>query len=417
MSVVPSKRTAGSGSISTVLASFLHFDICFTVWVVLGALSPIITKDLGLQLWQQGLLAAVPILSGSLLRIPIGLLSDRYSGKWVGVGMLLFLFVPLLGGWLLPVDFPALLVVGLLLGVAGASFAVALPLASRWYPPSRQGLVMGIAAAGNMGTVIANASAPMLARSFGWQAVLGLAAIPVALVLVAFLLLAKDSPNRPVNIPVRRYVAALGKADIWWFCLLYSVTFGGFVGLGSFLSQYYVNQFGIDPAIAGFWTAGAAMAGSTLRPLGGYISDKLGGVRILTVLFVGIFALYALASLLMPLPFTGPLFILGVACLGLGNGSVFQLVPQGFRAEIGIATGLVGAIGGLGGFALPFMLHSIKQATGSYAGGWIILALFALVALVSLRLLVLYRAGWRDSWSTAPEEKKPADAEPSIARV
>ena len=171
------------GSISTVIASFLHFDLCFTLWVLLGALGIFIAQSLHLNSAQQGLLVAIPTLSGSLMRIPIGLLSDRLGGKRVGVGMLLFLFIPLLLGWLLPVNFPALIGIGLMLGVAGASFAVALPLASRWYPPTQQGLVMGVSAAGNIGTVMANLAAPTLAKAHGWHSVLGLAMIPLALKL------------------------------------------------------------------------------------------------------------------------------------------------------------------------------------------------------------------------------------------
>src|SRR5690349_16975709 len=170
----PSKETKRPGSIPTVIASFLHFDTCFSVWIILGTLSIPISLSLHLSPAQQGLMVAIPTLSGSLFRFPIGLLSDRFSTKWVGVGMLLFLFIPLLLGWLIPVNFPALLGVGLMLGVAGASFAVALPLASRWYPPSQPGLVMGIAAAGNISSVVTNLVAPRLAKLYGWHAVLGI---------------------------------------------------------------------------------------------------------------------------------------------------------------------------------------------------------------------------------------------------
>src|SRR5688500_7721232 len=187
------------GHLPTLLASFLHFDLSFMLWVLLGALGIFIAQDLKLSPAEKGMMVAIPILSGSLLRVPIGLLSDRYGGKRVGVAMLAFLFLPLLLGWQLGDSLPSLLAVGLMLGTAGASFAVALPLASRWYPPQRQGLVMGIAAAGNSGTVIANLLAPRLAEAVGWHNVLGLAMLPLALVLVAFALLAKDSPKGAAN--------------------------------------------------------------------------------------------------------------------------------------------------------------------------------------------------------------------------
>jgi NNP family nitrate/nitrite transporter-like MFS transporter len=406
MSSVSAKGPERSGSALTVLASFLHFDTCFTIWVILGSLSVFISADLHLNPAQQGLMVAIPALSGSLMRFPIGLLSDRYSSKGVGVGLLVFLFLPLLLGWLIPVDFSGLLGLGLMLGVAGASFAVALPLASRWYPPERQGLVMGIAAAGNIGTVIANLLAPRIARTYGWHAVLGLTMIPLAVVLVVFLILAKDSPTKPKSIPVSRYMAALGKADMWWFCLLYGVTFGGFVGLSNFMAQYFHNQYQFTAIAAGSLAATAAFVGSTIRPLGGYLADKLGGVRTLTVIFAFIFATYALASLLLPMNLTAPVFIICMAFLGLGNGAVFQLVPQCFRSEIGVATGVVGAFGGLGGFLLPILMGSIKQVFGSYAAGWVVLAVIAVIALIVLRALVALRDGWRTSWAVTRDIEK-----------
>src|SRR5258708_22439742 len=274
------------GSFSTVIASFLHFDMSFTIWVLLGSLGIFITKDLRLSPAQQGLMVAIPVLSGSLLRVPVGLLSDRLGGKRIGVSMLLFLFFPLLLGWLVRVNLPAILCIGLMLGVAGASFAVALPLASRWYPSSKQGLVLGICAAGNIGTVVANLFAPTLAKAYGWHNVLAFTMIPLAFVLLAFLFLAKDSPNRPKGEPVNRYLTPMKYGDLWWFCLFYAVTFGGFVGLSTFLPLFLHSQYALNPVTAGLLTALAAFMGSTLRPLGGYLADKFGGTRTLSVLMV-----------------------------------------------------------------------------------------------------------------------------------
>lgn len=397
------KEIGRSGSPTTVLASFLHFDLCFTVWVLIGALGVYISKDLHLNAAEKGLMVAIPTLSGSIMRILIGLLSDRIGGKITGTAILIFLFVPLLIGWLLPVNFPIILLVGLMLGVAGSSFAVALPLASHWYPPSRQGLVMGIAAAGNIGTVISNLFAPRLASAYGWQSVMGFSMIPLGLVLVAFLLLAKDSPTRPKGAPISTYLAALKKGDLWWFCLFYSVTFGGFVGLGTFLPIFFNGQYHLSAIDAGQLTSLAAFMGSTLRPLGGYLADRFGGITILSILLACAGILYALASLLLPIAIMGVVIVLCVTCLGMGNGAVFQLVPQRFRSEIGIATGLVGAFGGIGGFLLPTMLGSVKQGSGSYMLGWITLAGCALIALIALRLLVLLHSGWRPSLPTPVE--------------
>jgi MFS transporter, NNP family, nitrate/nitrite transporter len=392
-----------SGSPATVFASFLHFDLCFTIWVLLGALAIYITKDLGLNIAEKGLMVAIPTLSGSIARVFIGLFSDRYSGKLVGTLMLIFLFIPLAIGWLVPVNFPLIIVVGLMIGVAGASFAVALPLASHWYPPEQQGLVMGISAAGNIGTVISNLFAPRIATTYGWHAVLGFTMIPLAIVLVIFVLLAKDSPNRPKDVPISGYLAAMKRGDLWWFCLFYSVTFGGFVGLGTFLPTFFNVQYHLNAIDAGSLTALATFAGSTLRPLGGYLSDKFGGTRMLTVFFALIALAYALASLLFPINIMSWLIVISVGVLGMGNGAVFQLVPQRFRKEIGVATGIVGAFGGLGGFFLPTLLGSVKQHTGSFASGMLTLACIAFVSLVVLRLLVAFTQGWRLSWATTPQ--------------
>ncbi|WP_218028891.1 nitrate/nitrite transporter [Tengunoibacter tsumagoiensis] len=393
-----STRT-NKGSALTVFASFLHFDLCFTLWVLLGSLSIFITKDLRLNSAQQGLMVAIPTLSGSLMRIVMGILSDRFGGKRSGTAMLFFLFIPLFLAWLLPINFAGIIAIGLMLGVAGSSFAVALPLASHWYPPSRQGLIMGITAAGNIGTVVANLAAPSLAKSYGWHAVMGLSILPLAIVLVIFVLLAKDSPDRPVGVDLSRYISVLRSGDIWWFCLFYSVTFGGFVGLSTFLPLFLKNQYTtFNPITAGLFTALAAFLGSTFRPLGGFLADKIGGGRILTALLIGIGIIYLAISLLPAIGVMIWLFLLIMICLGMGNGAVFQLVPLRFRREIGIATGLVGAFGGVGGFFLPTLLGSIKQISGSYGSGLVILAIIAFIALVALRIFL---AAQRE-WSVAP---------------
>ncbi len=386
------------GHMPTLIASFLHFDMSFMLWVLLGALGIYITESLGLSSAEKGLIVAIPLLSGSLLRVPLGLLSDRLGGKRVGVAMLGFLFVPLTLGWLAGSGLPLLIATGVMLGTAGASFAVALPLASRWYPPRRQGLVMGIAAAGNSGTVITNLVAPRLAQIVGWHNVLGLAMLPLVLVLLAFSLMAKDSPSTSIGQPLHRYLQALRQGDMWWFCLFYSITFGGYVGLGSFLPIFFRDQYHVDPVTAGYLTALATFVGSAFRPLGGYLADRLGGTRMLSVLLLGIFSTYILGAQLPSIAFMVTLLVIGMACLGMGNGAIFQLVPQRFASEIGIATGVVGAVGGIGGFFLPNILGSAKQLSGSFGMGFAVLALLALGALVVLQVLTRRRSDWHWSW-------------------
>jgi NNP family nitrate/nitrite transporter-like MFS transporter len=409
---IPGERsaaaTAAHGHKPTVVAAFLHFDLSFMIWVLLGALGVSISESLGLSAAQKGLMVATPILSGSLMRIPLGLLSDRFGGRRVGIAMLLGLFVPLLVGWQAGTSLGTLLGVGLMLGVAGASFAVVLPLASRWYPPERQGLVMGIAAAGNSGTVVANLVAPRIAAVVGWHNVLALTTIPLAIVLVAFSILAKDSPSRVAQPSLTSYLGVLRERELWWFCLFYSVTFGGYVGLSSFMPILLRDQYRLSAVTAGYLTALAALAGSALRPLGGYVADRIGGVRLLSVLFVGIAAMYLAASTLPAIAAMFAALVTAMVCLGLGNGAVFQLVPQCFRRRIGIATGVVGAVGGLGGFLLPMTLGQFKQRTGSYAPGFFMLGSVAMVTLIVLRVLMARSDRWQTSWRGAALAEAPA---------
>lgn len=392
------QATAAKGHLPTLIASFLHFDLSFMLWVLLGSLGIYIADSAGLTPSQTGLMVAVPILSGSLLRIPMGLLSDRVGGKLTGIALLAFLFIPLSLGWQFGNSLPSLLGIGLLLGTAGASFAVALPLASRWYPPNHQGLVLGIAAVGNSGAVAANLLAPRLAGLVGWHNVLALAMVPLAVVLVAFLIMAKDKPGRSGGSKTSRYLAALKQGDLWWLCIFYGVTFGGYVGLSSFLPIFFRDQYGVSLVQAGYLTALAACAGSCVRPVGGYLGDRFGGVPILSALLVITSGLCALASGLPSLGLAVALVVAGMACLGMGSGAVFQLVPGRFPGEIGVTTGVVGALGGLGGFLLPILLSNAKEISGSFGPGLLALAGLALGSFFLLRVLSLVSEGWRFSW-------------------
>lgn len=384
------------GNPRTLLASFLYFDTSFMVWVLMGALGNFIAADLGLTGSEKGLMTALPILSGALLRVIMGSAADRFGGRRVGMAGLSLTLAPLALGWLLADRLATVYLVGLLLGVAGASFAVALPLASRWYPPQHQGLALGIAGAGNSGTVLASLFAPRLAEAFGWQAVFALAMLPIVIVLALFALLAKDSP---VHVPPKRladYAAVLAQADTLWFCLFYAVTFGGFVGLASYLAIFFHDQYGLSKVAAGDLTAACVFAGSFARPLGGLLADRLGGIRLLSALFALVGGLLALASSLPPLVVAGGLLLAGMALLGMGNGTVFQLVPQRFPREVGVLTGLVGFAGGVGGFLLPFALGFSQDATGAYSSGFLFLAL---APLACLALLAAVQRSWHGSWA------------------
>jgi NNP family nitrate/nitrite transporter-like MFS transporter len=380
-----------SGHLPTLFSAFLYFDISFMVWVMLGALVNYITADLPLSPGQKGLLVATPILGGALLRLPMGILADRWGGRRAGMLGMVLTILPLLLGWLWATSFAELLVVGFLLGMSGASFAVALPLASRWYPLEHQGLALGIAGAGNSGTVLAALLAPRLAESLGWHAVLGISAALVALTLIVFALLAKDSPNQPPPKKLSDYLATLRQRDAWWFCGFYCVTFGGFVGLANFLTLFFFEQYSMSRVTAGTLTAICVFSGSMLRPLGGYLADRFGGARLLALVLGAVALCMGVVATLPPLVAAVVLFVAAMGLLGTGNGIVFQLIPQRFQREIGIVTGVVGAAGGIGGFLLPSALGLVKGATGSFSLG---LALFAGVALIAAVIVRLATQGW-----------------------
>ncbi len=386
-----------AGHPPTLFAAFLYFDLAFMVWVMLGPLAVQISKDLGLSPAQKGLMVAVPVLAGALLRVVMGLLVDRIKPKKSGAIGQAIVIAGLAWAWYAGItSYSQLLLLGGILGVAGASFAVALPLASRWYPPEHQGKAMGIAGAGNSGTVLAALFAPGLAAAFGWNNVFGLALIPLTFAFAVYLLLAKDSPDCPPPKPLADYLKVLRDRDAWWFMFFYSVTFGGFVGLASSLTIYFNDQYGLPPVTAGYFTAACVFAGSLVRPIGGAVADRVGGIRSLSVVYgAAALLLVAVSFGLSEAWLSLTLFVLAMLCLGMGNGAVFQLVPQRFRKEIGIMTGLVGMAGGVGGFYLASSMGLSKQYTGSYQAGLLVFATLAVLALAGLSGV---KTRWRTTW-------------------
>ncbi|WP_028990133.1 nitrate/nitrite transporter [Thermithiobacillus tepidarius DSM 3134] len=386
-----------AGHAPTLFSAFLYFDLSFMVWVLLGPLAVQIAGDLGLSPAQKGFMVATPVLAGALLRVVLGLMVDHIGPKRTGQLGQLVVIAALLAALGLGVHtFSQVLALGVMLGVAGASFAVALPLASRWYPPQYQGTALGIAGAGNSGTVLASLFAPGLAKAFGWNAVFGLAAIPLIITLLVFSLLAQDSPNKPAPQRLGRYLSVLRDTDAWWFMLFYSVTFGGFVGLASSLVIYFNDQYGLDPVTAGYFTAACVFAGSLVRPVGGALADRIGGVRTLSFVYIIAGLMLALVSIGLPSRWLAlAAFVVAMLALGMGNGSVFQLVPQRFEREIGVMTGLVGMAGGVGGFYLASSLGLSKQWTGTYQAGFLVFAVLAAVALIGLSAI---KQRWRTTW-------------------
>jgi NNP family nitrate/nitrite transporter-like MFS transporter len=388
-----------AGHLPTLVACFLYFDLSFAVWVLLGPLAVFIAQDLHLNSAEKGLMVATPVLAGAVLRVVNGILVGQWKPRLTGLVMQLVVISGLLGSWVVGLDaFRQVLALGLVLGVAGASFAIALPMVSYWYPPKYQGIALGLAGAGNSGTVFASLFAPTLAVAFGWRDVLGLAVIPLIIVFVLFLFAAKDSPDCPPRKTMADYGLLLRKADAWWLMFFYSVSFGGFVGLSSFLPIYFHDQYQLTPVTAGYFTAACVFAGSFARPIGGALADRIGGTRALSII-------YACVAVLVMIVAQGQLpafaalatFVLALVALGMGNGAVFQLVPQRFGHDVGLMTGLVGMTGGIGGFYLAASLGYAKQFTGAYDYGF---ALFALLALAAWGGISAVRLRWRQDAAT-----------------
>jgi NNP family nitrate/nitrite transporter-like MFS transporter len=408
-----------AGHWPTLLCAFLYFDVSFMVWVVLGPLSLYLTRDLGLTVEDQFHVVAIPILFGAAFRIPLGMLADHIGPKRAGQFGQLVVILGLAYAWLfgLHSKFEVELL-GMVLGVAGASFAVALPQASRWYPPKFQGVVMGIAGAGNMGVVLDSLLVPWFAESFGWQAVFGILLIPLVAVFLLYTRFVKDAPDKRAPVTLANYASVLRDRDTWWFMFFYFITFGGFVGLGSALPLYFTTWYHASGIAAGLMVALVVFAGSMARPLGGWLADRVGGIRTLQLLFVVVLSAYVVMAFLpqgsapavvsaakvagwdfaeLPGVAWGAImvFFAGALALGMGNGSVFQLVPLRFRHEIGVMTGLIGAAGGVGGFFLAKTLGLSQGFTGGFTAGFLAFAGLALLGLIGLALV---KTRWRTTW-------------------
>jgi len=337
-----------SGHWPTLLAAFLYFDFSFMAWVTLGPLMVYIGKDLHIPVGERFTLVAIPTLAGAFLRVPMGIACDHVGARMTGsVAQMIVIggvaFVALFGLH----TTVGLELFGVVLGLAGASFAVALPLAGRWYPPRYQGVVMGIAGAGNIGTALDSLIIPSIAEKYGWQNGIATLLIPLVPTFLFYVLVSREAPNSRKSVTWAAYKAILSDPDSWWFMFFYFITFGGFVGLGTSLSLYFTLQYHVSGVAAGLMVAIVVIFGSCFRPVGGFVADHIGGIRTLSILF-GVISIAYLGAALMP---TGPapvgggegvvagwtlatmptiawesvlLFSAGVLCLGMDNGAVFQ---------------------------------------------------------------------------------------------
>ncbi len=360
-----------SGHWPSLLGAWLHLTISFMVWLLIGAMSISIARDLQLSDSQISWLVALPLLGGAVLRMVAGWSADRVGARGTAVVIMFAECAVLLWGWFGVTAYPQALAFALCLGIAGASFAVSLPLASRAYPPAAQGLVLGLAASGNVGTVFILFWAPRWAERLGWHDVCLVMAgvVATSLLLFSFVVPAHHE-RRAQQIGQWWHSAAsmIRRRTAYWLCFLYAATFGGFVGLCSLLPLVLHDVYGFEAVTAGVLAALCGLGGSLLRPVGGYVADRLGGLRTLHyVLPVAAGAVVAIISPSFSLAVT--MMILTTGALGFGNGVVFQLVAEWFPKDIGLASGVVGAAGGLGGFLLPVATGLLKETAGSYEYG------------------------------------------------
>jgi len=376
-----------AGATQALVLGTLAFTVCFYAWSLLGPLGPDLQDDLALSDFQVSVMVAVPVILGSLLRVPFGLMTDRYGGRRVFLGVLVFTVAPLVALAFWHDSFAGLLILGLLLGVSGASFAVGVPFVSRWYAADRQGFALGVYGAGMGGTVLAGLTAPRIADAWGMAAPFWVAAGLVVLATAIFAARARTAgPPLAGGATIDAMLAPFrGDRRAWALTLFYFLAFGGFVAMFLYLPKLLTGVHDLSKADAGTRAAGFALLAVVARPTGGWLSDRIGATRVLMICFVGtgLLALGLAAGYRHMAALTVCCLAIAVT-LGLGTGAVFRLVAEWFPQQVGSVTGVVGAAGGLGGFFPPIAMGIIKSATGSYVIGFVALACVAAVCVAVL---------------------------------
>jgi NNP family nitrate/nitrite transporter-like MFS transporter len=398
----PAGDRAGAGA-QLALAT-LAFTVSFYAWSLLGPLGPDLQDAIGLSDLQTSIMIAVPVLLGSLMRIPLGWLTDRHGGRTVFTALLAYTPLPLIALALFHDSLGPILVFGFLLGFAGASFAVGVPFVNGWYARERQGFALGVYGMGMGGTVLAGLTAPRIADAWGLSAPFWIATVLIAAMAIVFRLLAQNAPRErpagagPGMLAALSVFRTSGRA--WALTLFYFLAFGGFVAMFLYLPKLLTGVHDLSKADAGARAAGFALLAVIGRPLGGILSDRIGAARVLLASFVAV----AVLALVLAATYTS-IVPLTIACLtmavflGLGTGAVFKLVPEWFPDRVGAVTGVVGAAGGLGGFFPPLVMGVVESATGGYGLGFVLMALVAVACLVVLGAL-RSRAGARVSRRT-----------------
>jgi len=395
---------SGSGKgkqISVLASSTFAFTICFAVWMMFAVLGIPIKARLGLNETQFGLLAATPVLTGSLVRVPLGIWTDKYGGRVVLFLLMLSTVVPI---WLIgeATEFWHFLVLGLFVGLAGGSFSVGTPYVARWFPPARKGLAMGIFGAGNSGSALTKFVAPAIIAGFGWQMLPRVYAVAMLTTAVIFWMFSYSDKSHAVssNVSFMEQMKMLKDPRVWRYCQYYSVVFGGYVALALWMTKYYVSEYGFDMRIAALLAACFSLPGGVLRALGGWIADKHGAHKVtwwvMWVCWVCFFLLsYPQTSMVIktvrgdmvmnvgvsPLFFTILLFVVGIAT-AIGKASVFKFISDDFSHNIGAVSGVVGLAGGLGGFILPIMFGALVDLTGIRSSAFMLLYGTVCVSLV-----------------------------------
>jgi MFS transporter, NNP family, nitrate/nitrite transporter len=392
-----------SGHWPTLLTAFLYFDVSFMIWTVLGALGTQIKESLNLSPSDKFLIVSLPILAGSVLRLLLGMLVDRIGAKPTGILAQLVVIGGLTWAWLHGLHtLNDCLILGGILGFAGASFAVALPQAGRWYPPNMQGVVMGLAGAGNVGVVLDHLIAPRLAAAYGWHTVFGFALIPAVAALLLYIIFSKEAPVTVVPKKLSDYVNLLKDKDAHWFCFYYTISFGGFVGLAASFNLYFNSRYGLTAHAAGDLAAFCTLVGALGRPFGGALADKLGGIRALTMFYIVAGCMLMLAAFQMPLWANVALLFIASGAFGMANGSIFQLLPQRFGKDLGVMSGLVGCGGGLGGFMLAQGLGKSEAWFGSYSYALVAFGSLVFCALIGLTMV---KHRWRTTWGATAQAR------------
>ena len=375
-------RSNGASGHALALAT-VSFTLSFAAWGLIGGLAPVFAGLYQLTASQTALLVAIPVLLGSLARLPLGMLTDRFGGRPVFTVLLAF---SALAAFAVPLtsSYPTLLAAAFLIGMAGSSFAVGAAFVSRWTPPARQGTALGVYGLGTMGQSLAVFAGPVVASLWGWQTVFRATGV-LLLVWAAIYFAFARNPPRKAAATVGAMITMLRHTPMAWLLgAFYFLTFGGFVAFSIYLPTLLRTQFGLAPADAGLRAAGFVVLATLMRPVGGWLADRIGGAQVLSWVFGGV----ALFALLLAWPSMLPFTVGALGCaalMGLGNGAVFKLVPEHFPKDTGTVTGLVGALGGLGGFFPPLLLGAFRDGLGVIWPGFVLLSAMAVALLFANR--------------------------------